>query len=337
MLYPNFLKIGDIIGICAPSDGIKSNIDLKRLNYAEKNINNFGFNIIKSNSCTNSKKGRSADAKIRANELEDLFLSKDVKSIICLAGGDFLVEILPYINFETIRKNSKWIQGYSDPTALLFTITTNLNIATIYGYNFKTFGMNSWHKSLFDFIDLLQGKKLEFMSYDKYEDRSLEYISGDEGFNLENNVYWDILGESESINMKGRIIGGCLDVILNLVGTPFDKTNEFIEKYKEDGIIWFFDNCELTSEALVRAMWQLSQVGYFKYVKGFLFGRSATNLSYYDISFKEAVESTLCDFDVPIILNADIGHKPPQIPIILGSIANINVNKGKGIVNYILK
>lgn len=39
--------------------------------------------------------------------------------------------------------------------------------------------------------------------------------------------------------MKGRIIGGCIDVILSLIGTKHDKINQFIEKYKNDRIIFF--------------------------------------------------------------------------------------------------
>ena len=46
-----------------------------------------------------------------------------------------------------IRNHPKWLQGYSDPTGLLFTITTNLDIATIYADNFCVFGMKPWYKS----------------------------------------------------------------------------------------------------------------------------------------------------------------------------------------------
>ena len=70
---------------------------------------------------------------------------------------------------DIIRKNPKWLQGYSDPTGLLFTITTNLDIATIYGSNFCVFGMKNWHKSCLDNLEILKGniislKKIIFPS-----------------------------------------------------------------------------------------------------------------------------------------------------------------------------
>ncbi|HIS38285.1 MAG TPA: hypothetical protein IAB45_02115 [Candidatus Onthousia faecavium] len=53
------------------------------------------------------------------------------------------------------------------------------------------------------------------------------------------------------------MIGGCLDIITDLFGTRFDKTEAFLEKYKEDGIIWYFDICELSSESIIRILWKL--------------------------------------------------------------------------------
>ena len=63
-------------------------------------FNNISDNIFK------SEKGRSADALTRAIELNKMFEDKEVDAIICAAGGEFLVEILPYIKFENIVK--KW-------------------------------------------------------------------------------------------------------------------------------------------------------------------------------------------------------------------------------------
>ena len=49
----------------------------------------------------------------------------------------------------------------------------------------------------------------------------------------------------------------------------------------------------------------MKNMDYFKYCKGIIFGRSATESSYYDISFKEAVKHSLEELNVPIIINVD--------------------------------
>lgn len=336
MIYPEFIKKGDTIGVTAPSDGITNPPKVNRLNNAIKSFQEKGYNIIETKNVRTSIKGESAEAKVRAEELEKLYKNKDVKLIVCASGGDFLIEMLSYTNFAIIKDNIKWLQGYSDPTGLLFTITTNYDIATIYGSNFCAFGMSPWDKSLVDNLETLEGKKLIHESYEKYE-KSIDEVTGLEPYNLVEDVKWENLSGENKIEIKGRLIGGCLDIISELFGTRFDKTKDFIEKYKEDGIIWYFDNCELTSEGLIRTLWRFKDNGYFKYTKGIVFGRSATESSYYDISFKEALLHSLGDLNIPIIINADVGHIAPRITFINGAHTTITSENAKGKIEFELK
>lgn len=336
MIYPEFLKEHDIIGVTAPSDGITDEVKLKRLDNAIKNFEEKGFNIKETPNVRCSVKGRSSFSKERAEELESLYKDDNVKTIITSGGGDFLLEMLSEVDFNVIKDNPKWLQGYSDPTGLLFTITTNLDIATVYSDNFKTFGMEPWHKSLENNLEILKGNIIEQTSFSKYEEDK-KLITGLEPFNLTKKVYWKNLNNEEVINIKGRMIGGCLDLITELFGTRFDKTKDFLEKYKDDGIIWYFDVCELSSESLIRTLWKLKDNGYFKYTKGILFSRVYACNSYYDITYEEAIYESLKDLNIPIIINADIGHVSPRMTIINGAIATITSSKGKGKIKFTLK
>ena len=79
------------------------------------------------------------------------------------------MEMIPFLNYKIIKENPKWFQGYSDPTWLTYTITTNLDIATIYSNNYKAFGMKKLHKSILNNIDILKGKNITQTSFSKYE------------------------------------------------------------------------------------------------------------------------------------------------------------------------
>ena len=336
MIYPEFLKEHDTIGVTAPSDGITDEVKLKRLDNAIKNFEDRSFIIKETPNVRCSFKGRSSSSKERAEELESLYKDDNVKTIITSGGGDFLLEMLSELDFNVIKDNPKWLQGYSDPTGLLFTITTNLDIATVYSDNFKTFGMEPWHKSLENNLEILKGNIIEQTSFSKYEEDK-KLITGLEPFNLRRKVYWKNLNNEDILNIKGRMIGGCLDLITELFGTRFDKTKDFLEKYKDDGIIWYFDVCELSSESLIRTLWKLKDNGYFKYTKGILFSRVYSCNSYYDITYEEAIYESLKDLNIPIIINADIGHVSPRMTIINGAIATITSSKGKGKIKFTLK
>lgn len=336
MIYPKFLKENDTIGVTAPSDGTIEKTDLYRLDNAIKNFEALNYKVKETADVRTSIKGKSAPSKTQARELEELFKDENVRCIICAGGGDFLLEMLSEVDLEIIKNNPKWLQGYSDPTGLLFTITTNLDVATIYADNFKSFGMEPWHKSLQNNLEILKGDLIPQKSFEKYEGSRNEKIIGNEPYKLDTPVRWESLDNKEA-NITGRIIGGCLDILSELFGTRFDKTKDFIEKYKEDGIIWYLENCEMTSESVVRTLWKFRDNGWFEHTKGIVFGRSGLEQSCYDISFKEAVTRVLGDLNIPIIFNADIGHVSPRMTIINGAICNVIFKNEKGQITFELK
>ena len=337
MIYPKFLENGSAIGVTALSDGNRKVTDFVRLDNGMEHFKRKGYEIIETAHVRTSEKGRSADGKTRAAEFEELIENDKVKWIVAAKGGDFLVEMLTFVDFDRIKHNPTWIQGYSDNTGITFTVTTNCDIATVYGCNFSDFGMELWHKALEDNLELIEGKKIEQTSYDLYEDGFYDRVTGLEGYILEKPVHWRNLTTDDEIIMSGRLLGGCLDVLLNLVGTRFDNTNNFIEQYKEDGIVWYLESFSLTSEALTRGLWQLKEAGWFQYVKGFIFGRPAFFDQESYIPYGEAVLSVLGVLKVPIILEADIGHKAPQMTLINGAMASIHSIGGKGSITLKLK
>lgn len=337
MIYPNFIGQGCTVGVTAPSDGNRKETDFIRLDNGKQQLKREGFNVIETSNVRKSDKGRSSDGRTRAEELMGLISEKEVKWIIAAKGGDFLMEMLPFVDFNLIKSNPKWIQGYSDNTGLTFTVTTNCDIATVYGCNFNDFGMEYWHKALKDNIEILKGNDVKQTSFDLYEDGFYDRVTGLEGYILEKPVKWRNITTNDEINVFGRLLGGCMDVLLNLVGTRYDHTVNFINQYKEDGILWYLESFSLNSESISRGLWQLKEAGWFQYVKGFIFGRPAFFDSDYYISYDEAVLSILDEFHVPIILDADIGHKSPQMTMINGSLATIRSYDGKGSITLELK
>ncbi|HHT96276.1 MAG TPA: LD-carboxypeptidase [Clostridiales bacterium] len=337
MIYPNFLSKGQKIGVTAISDGQSKDVDYIRLDHAAKKLKDYGYLVVETKNVRTSVKGRSSHARIRANQLHQLFKDREVSVIMAASGGDFLVEALPYIDFDLIKNNPKWLQGFSDITGLSFVITTNLDIATIYSDNFGTFGMDEWHPSLLENIKILEGEDIIQESFEKYQDGYFDRVTGLEGFVLNSKTEWrniTNLDESTEIELNGRALVGCLDILLNLVGTKFDKTKEFIQKYQNDGIIWFLESYNLSSEELIRGLWQLKHAGWFENTNGLVFGRPAMFSSYTDTSYDEAVLSVLGELNMPIILDADIGHKQPQFTMINGAIASIYSKDGMGSILF---
>ncbi|MCI8523416.1 MAG: LD-carboxypeptidase [Lachnospiraceae bacterium] len=127
------------------------------------------------------------------------------------------------------------------------------------------------------------------------------------------------------IQMSGRLLGGCMDCLVNLLGTKYDKVSDFVEKYKGDGILWFLEACDLNLMGIRRAMWQMEHAGWFKNCSGFLIGRPLNGMGAEDfgIDHYQAVCEMLYQYQVPVLMDLDIGHLPPMMPLVCGSMAQV--------------
>jgi len=339
MIYPKFLKLKDTIGICAPSAGIGVEKE-KYFNKSLENIKSEGYQI-KETASVRNEGIVSNTGKIRGEEFNQLVKDEKVDMIWSASGGDMLVEMLDFVDDEAILKNPKWVAGYSDPTTLLFHITTNLDIATLYGNNAGSFDMNELHPSLKNALEIVKGNLVKQESFEMYErnrfrlDQEEDEVEGQgkilattfDGYNLDTKAEWKT--PNGAVDISGRLIGGCIDCLNFIIGTKYDGTKKFIEKYKDDGIIWYFDNFALKAEELFFVLWHMKQAGWFECAKGFVFGRTLFEDTFLDMSYEEAIQRALGK-ELPIITEADIGHVAPKFTIINGAIGHFIARNGKG-------
>ena len=347
MKYPQNLRIGDTIGITAPSSGINKEIKQKRLDEAIKQLKEMGYKVIETESVRKNYKGRSNNAKQRAKELMELWENKDVKLIIFATGGDYLMEILEYLDLKKINQlEPKWMQGYSDISTLEFLFHTVLEIPSIQCDTIKSYAMKPLYKNLTDALKIASGKDVIQKSFDKCEKVNLnmeeEFANQEEkqkeninmGYELTEKNNWKCLAKNKKVEIQGRMLGGNLDVIKMFFATKYDNIKNFIEKYKDDGIIWHLECFETSSPELTRTLWQMKNSGYFNNIKGIIFGRPLFFRTDYDTTFEQAVIEAIGDLDIPIIINADIGHVAPQMAIVNGGIMKIKYENNKAQIEY---
>lgn len=338
MRYPKDLQPGGTIGFLAPSFGCSFEPYISAFDNGLKKWSEKGYSCVLGPNCyVGEGIGISNTPEKCAKEVNDSFLSSESDVLISCGGGELMCEILEHVDFEAIAKaEPKWFVGYSDNTNLTYLLTTLCDTAAIYGPCAGAYGMEPYHPSISDACDLLTGKKRVMHGYDKWEAESLKNeenplatINATEPRILKAYVdgrfVEDATKEDVSVSMEGRLLGGCMDCLGNLVGTRFDKTTEFIEKYKEDGIVWFLEACDLNVYSIRRTMWQLDNAGWFKYTKGFLFGRVLNDAPMFGLDAYEAVLAVARKYNVPVIMDLDIGHKAPMMPLVNGSYGKVDV------------
>lgn len=337
MRYPRNLSPGGTIGFVAPSFGCQIEPYRSGFENAQRKFTEQGYRLDLGPNCyAGDGVGISSTPEKCAEELTDYYCRRENDCLISCGGGELMCEVLSHMDFERIREaEPKWYMGYSDNTNFTYLLATLCDTASVYGPCAAAFGMEPWHDSLRDAMALLTGKEDVVAGYDKWERESLK----DADHPLvpyhvtEERVLKTFVGRSaadgEDMRMSGRLLGGCMDCLVNLLGTRFDRTKEFVERYQENGIIWFLEACDLNVFGIRRAMWQMEEAGWFRHVRGFLIGRplcmgqEMMGLDAYDAVLEVAGKK-----NVPVIMDVDLGHLPPMMPLIVGSMGEIETAGG---------
>lgn len=328
----SYLKEHGTISLVAPSFGCSSDPYLTRLDEAIKNLEADGFTISKGeNIYLANHKVRSNTARKCAKEFMDAYLSSS-DAIISVGGGEIMCEILPFIDFDKIKKAPfKFFMGFSDNTNLTYTLATISEVPTIYGPCAPAYCLKPYIYDKKDALDLLMGKAKKTVGYPYWQRYS---IKTDDPLSKPNYTEKKVLRlyPNKPIEIEGRLLGGCMDCLSILCGTKFDKTKEYIEKYKEDGFIWFLEACDLNPVSIQRVLFQLKEAGWFKYCKGFIIGRP---LCYrrrcFGITHYRAIKEAIHSLNVPIIMDSDLGHFSPSMPIITGAKAIVRADSNLSI------
>ncbi len=352
MRYGHFLEKHGTIGFVAPSFGCNTEPYKSAFQNALKHWKQAGYRLDVGPNCYAGEGiGISNTPQACGEELTAYYQKEDNDCLISCGGGELMCEILDYTDWKAIAEApAKWYMGFSDNTNMTYLLATLCDTASIYGPCAGSFGMEPQHKSLKDAFAILTGKnaagsppvftvhgypkwEIEALKdgenplapYNLTERRVLQFYDGTSSAHADG--YPVISGrEIPETSWEGRLLGGCMDCLVNLLGTCYDRTEAFLEKYRDDGFIWFLEACDLNVFGIRRAMWQMEHAGWFRYVKGFLIGRplngreSMMNLDRY-----QAVLDIAGRKGVPVLMDVDLGHLPPMMPMITGSYAAVHV------------
>lgn len=330
-MKPKFISTHPTFYLVAPSFGCTTSPYKERLEKALNVFKKLNINIILGENCFKAEGIASSNTpQKRAEELMKAFES-NADVILSVGGGELMVEILEYVDFDKIKElPPKWYVGYSDNTNMVYTLTTICNIESIYGPHAASFYSYPLEYDLLDTIKLLQGEK-EFKGYPQFqlEDSKLKFPK----YKFDHDKI--ITSMYYTSSFSGILLGGCLDCLSTLCGTKFDHTKEYIQSHKKEGIIFYLEASDYNSVGIRRALTQLKYAGWFNHVSGFLIGRSLqfTNTSF-GITPEQAYFDILKELEVPILMNVDIGHISPALPIRNGAYAEIELKENNIYITY---
>ena len=292
-LLPSKLKIGDTIGVVAPSSPIIGN-NIEELNKAKEIVERSGFKVKYSKNIFSNTNGYSATAREKAEDINTMFADKEVKMIWCAKGGNNSNSTFEYIDYELIKKNPKIICGFSDITSITNMITEKTGLITFSGTNFKTIATDETDFS--------------------YKQALSRFVDGNLEFGPENEEYITI----QEGKATGELIGGNLSLTRGMVAGKYSL--DFTDK------ILFLEELgfETDPEATSNNVYYMKQNGVFDKIKGLWIGNYEHESG---ISLEKIILDVLDgEYKFPIIKSNNFGHIERKTVIPIGTKAEINTD-----------
>jgi len=327
LVKPPRLKQGDTIGLISPS-WCGAGMVPHRYKNGIKNLFQLGFRTL-IGAHTLDVTGYTAGSAIeRAHDINTMFANKQVKAIMCTIGGDHSNQVIPYLNWDIIKKNPKIFIGYSDATVLHLAFYTQAKLITFYGPCLITqFGeypnILEYSKNYFLKATVNSNPIGKIVPSSKYTDEVMNWFDRSDlkrPRKLSSNIGFEWLRGGHA---QGILLGGCLPSLMHLRGTKywpsFDKKLLFLEIPEGESI---YHGLKVETVDSLLADLELSQV--FEGINALIIGKIYRYNREDNELLKQRILAITKKYSFPILYNVNFGHTDPIITIPYGIKATLN-------------
>jgi muramoyltetrapeptide carboxypeptidase len=217
----------------------------------------------------------------RFADLHAAFADPDTAAIMCIRGGYGSNYLLDSLDFEIIAAHPKPFFAYSDLTGIQLRLLDELLLPVFHGPMLAA-----------DFY-LPNGVHLE--SFRAALAGELYSVGAAEGLR-------PLSPTTDISTVRGTLYGGCLSILISLLGTPWEPSTE--------GTLLFLEDTAVKPYQIDRMLWQLRNAGKLEGVRGIVFGEMLDCVSPGAPAslLEEAILSALDGLDVPIAIGLRSGH-----------------------------
>jgi len=310
LIKPKHLQAGDTVGIVAPAG---APFEEGQLEFAFHWLDKLGLKYKLGKHIYDRHGGLAGTDADRSRDLNEMWADKQVKAIFPARGGNGAVRLLPRLDFEMIRDNPKIIIGYSDITGLLIPIHQKTGLVTFHGPTANSFFDSDYtyrhfQRALFEPQPLgaIEDPALPSDGYaPKYPPPRMVITPG---------------------TAAGQLTGGCLTLVKNLMGSPFEIETE--------GKILFLEEVREEPCAVDRMLCQLLLARKLQKAAGILFGESIDckpgesqrKVSKLSASLESVLRHRLAGLQIPVVYGLRFGHGACKLTLPLGVMARLEAH-----------
>ncbi len=302
MIIPPFLKKNSLVGLVSPAGKI-CEAEIRR---GEEFLNAHKFRHIRASHVADSWHQFASTDEKRAAGFQEMLNNPEIEAIWCSRGGYGAIRLLDLIDFSTLKSNPKWLIGYSDITVFHAVVQNIFGLCTIHGPMVRSLKEGSFNNTgIKNLWELLQGNPPSY------------------------NIQTHVLNRNGKA--KGTLIGGNLSLLYALIGSPYD--------FNPTGKVLFIEDVGEYLYHLDRMMFALKISGKLAGLAGLVVGQMSNmqdNETPFGLTANQIISNAVKDYNYPVIFDFPAGHARQNEPLILGARVNMDVNKEKSELKFLL-
>ncbi|MCW5889626.1 MAG: LD-carboxypeptidase [bacterium] len=236
----------------------------------------------------------------RRSDLQRMLDDEGIHAVFCARGGYGSQRVVPGLDLETLVRAPKPVVGYSDATALLSALV-EAGVGAVHGPMIST--------------DVARGLL----------PRSLQHLHR---LLTEPDYRWEMEAPVtiRPGTARGPLLGGCLSVLVTLLGTPW--TPRF------DGAVLFLEDVHEWPYRLDRLLTQLRQAGSFDRIAGVVFGSMAACRAQDGLDALAVARDAFTGAHFPVAFGLPAGHDPAEsdvenLALPLGTLVELDADAGR--------
>ncbi len=292
---PPALNPGDKVAIVAPCAAVNP----QSLERGAQVLANMGYRVEVSPRALDRDDILAGTDSVRAAEMARFFADPLVKAIFVARGGYGCGRLLPLLDFAAFARQPKIFIGFSDVTFLLNALVGQSRLVCFHG---PTVAM-----------DLARGLSATSLTHMK------DVLEGTTPLPLALQAQEVLQGGSA----QGLLVGGCMSVVVAMLGTSFAPSFE--------GRILLLEDIGEKPYRVDRMLTQLAQSGALSKVAAVVFGgmRGCDDTEDERRLIRRFVREQTCALGVPVLAGLNVGHSTENLTIPLGVQVTVDGQNGR--------
>ncbi len=337
--YPRPLVAGDVIGVASPSAGVATP-HARRLDVAVRHLTDRGFEV-RLGPLVRGVGVTSGPVDARAAELTGLMTDPAVRAVVPPWGGEIALDLLDRLDWDTLAADPTWLVGYSDISTLLLPLTLRTGVATLHGQNLMEtpFRVPAPMLPWLDVVQAEPGATLVQGAATRYRSAGFTDVAVDPEATeepLDAAGGWTRLDGDDAVHVTGRLVGGCLETVSHLAGTPYGDVAAFAAAHAPEGTIVYLEAAAADAADVARRLLGLRYAGFFVGANAVLLGRTR-GADVPGLTQHDAARHALADLGVPVLADVDCGHVPPHLALVNGALATLEHGDGRSVLTQVLR